>query len=62
MALKPSDRWVISLCSEHHIEQHRIGEAEFERRHGICLVELAAEFARQSPHRDRLAAFKKPNL
>jgi hypothetical protein len=56
MALKPSDRWVISLCLHHHVEQHQIGEAEFERRYEVCLVELAAEFARQSPHRKRLKA------
>lgn len=54
MALKPSDRWVISLCPDHHVEQHRIGEAEFERRHGICLVELAEEFTKRSPHWKRL--------
>ena len=50
VALKPSDRWVISLCSFHHAEQHRIGERSFERRHGLDLVELAREFARCSPH------------
>lgn len=53
-ALKPSDRWVISLCWEHHKEQHSIGEAEFERRHGIDLSELAQEFARRSPYRRKL--------
>jgi hypothetical protein len=50
MALKPSDRWAISLCSAHHAEQHRIGEAEFERRYGLDLVAIAGEFARRSPH------------
>ena len=55
MAVKPSDRWVISLCSHHHFEQHRIGEEAFETRYGISLVELAAEFAVRSPHRQRLA-------
>ncbi|WP_343039923.1 putative HNHc nuclease [Sphingomonas piscis] len=49
-ALKPSDRWVISLCPDHHMEQHRIGEPAFERKHGICMAELAEEFARRSPH------------
>ena len=51
MALKPSDRWVINLCSFHHAEQHRLGECLFEKRYGIELVELAEEFARRSPYR-----------
>jgi hypothetical protein len=51
MALKPSDKWVISLCPDHHREQHQIGEPEFERRYGICLADLASEFSRRSPHR-----------
>ncbi len=49
--LKPSDKWSISLCCAHHAEQHRIGEAAFERRYHIDLLELAGEFARRSPHR-----------
>lgn len=52
--LKPSDRWVISLCSEHHREQHRIGEAAFEHRYSIDLYELALEFTRRSPHVGKL--------
>ena len=50
VALKPSDKWVISLCSYHHAEQHRIGELSFERRYQLDLAELAREFARRSPH------------
>ena len=50
IALKPSDRWCISLCSFHHAEQHRIGERRFEQKHGLCLAELAELFARRSPH------------
>ncbi|MFC4294009.1 putative HNHc nuclease [Novosphingobium tardum] len=53
--LKPSDRWTLSLCREHHGEQHRIGERAFERRHGLDLKALAAEFARRSPHWRALA-------
>jgi hypothetical protein len=53
--LKPSDRWCISLCSHHHAEQHRIGELRFEKRHGICLADLAELFAQRSPHRRALA-------
>ena len=52
--LKPSDRWVISLCRDHHIEQHQIGEAAFERRYAIDMRALAEEFAGRSPHRGRL--------
>ena len=48
--LKPSDRWAISLCRDHHREQHRIGEKAFEKRYTIDLYELALEFARRSPH------------
>ena len=56
MALKPSDRWVISLCRHHHMEQHRIGETRFAERYGVELVELALEFARCSPHALKLRA------
>ena len=56
MSLKPSDRWTLSLCREHHAEQHRIGEGAFEERYGLDLVSLAQEFARRSPHWRALAA------
>ena len=49
VALKPSDRWVISLCRDHHAEQHRIGESAFAERYELDLLELAREFARRSP-------------
>jgi hypothetical protein len=49
--LKPSDRWTLSLCRGHHAEQHRIGEAEFEKRYTLDLKELASQFAQRSPHR-----------
>jgi hypothetical protein len=52
--LKPSDRWTISLCRDHHIEQHRIGEAAFEKRYAIDMRALAEGFARRSPHRANL--------
>lgn len=50
IALKPSDKWTISLCHQHHAEQHQIGEAAFEKRHGIDIVQIAEHFARLSPH------------
>ena len=52
--LKPSDRWTISLCRRHHLEQHQIGEAAFEKRYNIDLRVVAEEFAKRSPHRQRL--------
>ncbi len=54
VGLKPSDRWIISLCADHHAEQHLVGEREFERRYGLELLALAEEFARRSPHRAEL--------
>ncbi len=54
VSLKPSDRWSISLCRDHHIEQHQVGELAFEQRYGIDLRELADLFARRSPHRQKL--------
>ena len=53
--LKPSDRWTISLCRQHHLEQHQIGEAAFEKRYGIDMRALAVEFARRSPQWQRLS-------
>lgn len=52
--LKPTDDWTISLCHEHHSEQHRIGEPEFEKVHGISMKLLARLFASKSPHRSKL--------
>jgi len=49
MGIKPGDDWVISLCSYHHQRQHMIGEAAFERSHGIDMKALAREFAAKSP-------------
>lgn len=50
MGMKPSDRWAISLCRNHHAEQHRIGERVFEGRYGLDLIRIAEVFARRSPH------------
>jgi hypothetical protein len=54
VGVKPSDAWTISLCRDHHAEQHQIGERAFEQRHSIDMKALAAEFARKSPHRAKL--------
>jgi hypothetical protein len=53
--MKPSDRWTISLCAFHHRQQHDIGEIAFEDKYSICLSELAKEFARRSPHWQKLS-------
>lgn len=52
--LKPSDRWVVSLCTSHHMEQHRLGELKFEKKYGLDLIELAESFASRSPQRFKL--------
>ena len=53
--LKPSDRYIVSLCREHHEEQHQIGELAFEARYKLDLLSTAEEFARLSPHKASLA-------
>jgi hypothetical protein len=55
MGMKPSDRYVISLCLFHHREQHRIGEPRFQAKYAIDMLELAEAFARRSPHWRKLA-------
>ena len=44
MALKPSDRWSISLCSGRHAEQHCLGEKRFEIKYDLDGHSLATEF------------------
>lgn len=51
LSVKPSDRWTVSLCRDHHREQHRVGERQFQKNYGIDLYDLACEFARRSPYR-----------
>ncbi len=62
MGMKPSDDRAISLCSEHHRQQHNIGEMEFQRRHGIDMLKLAREFAAASPAWKRYLAKKAQGL
>lgn len=54
MGMKSGDYWVISLCATHHSEQHNIGEALFEKKHGIDMKSLAREFVKRSPKRREL--------
>lgn len=55
VGMKPSDRWCISLCRDHHRIQHEIGEAAFQTTYGVDMKALAIEFAAKSPHRGKLA-------
>lgn len=59
------DETGVSLCREHHTEQHAIGIETFQRRYGIDLWDLAAAFVRASPDRAmkeaiRLAEAQEP--
>lgn len=51
--LKPHDKWCISLCAEHHREQHAIGEASFAAKYHVDLIARARAFQRASPHRQK---------
>ena len=54
-SIKPSDIWVVSLCSFHHGEAHAIGHDTFEAKYKVNLYRLAEDFARTSPHRKKWA-------
>lgn len=53
LGVKPSDTYTIPLCSDHHAEQHRIGEAAFCKRYAIDMIAIANGLARISPHRTK---------
>lgn len=38
-------RDIVPLCHAHHAEQHQIGIASFEERHGLDLAQLAEQVA-----------------
>lgn len=55
MGLKPSDRWVLSLCHRCHSgEQHQKGERSFWERRDVDPKALCEEFARRSPYWGKL--------
>ena len=56
---KPDDWNTISLCRDHHADQHRIGEQSFERRHGIDMRELADKFCEKSPRAQQIRGEKR---
>jgi len=49
MGMKPGDNWTIPLCSDHHREQHQIGEASFQERYQIESIPTAEKFWTNSP-------------
>ncbi len=59
MGRKPSDWYTLSLCREHHAEQHLVGEQTFARVRGISLYDLAAEFAAKSPKASEIRAIQR---
>jgi hypothetical protein len=56
---KPDDWNTISLCRECHAEQHRLGERTYERKYGIDLAQIAAEFAKASPKRHEIEQIRR---
>ena len=46
--IKPSDKFTVSLCTDCHATQHRVGEPTFWARAKVDPLQLAAEFARRS--------------
>ena len=58
MSQKPHDVFGVSLCRTHHDKQHSLGVDAFDRKYGIDLWALAAEFARHSPDREMRVSLK----
>lgn len=57
---RPDDHRAVSLCRDHHAEQHRLGEETFWRTVAMRDVEaLIIEFCRASPKRLEIEAVKK---
>ena len=54
----PHDAFGVSLCRVHHDEQHRIGVDAFDKKYGVDLWGIAAEFARRSPDWEMRASLK----
>lgn len=54
LSLKPSDCFVIPLCSEAHREQHQIGEQAFESKYQIKMRAIADRLWSISSHRKKL--------
>jgi hypothetical protein len=48
-SMKPSDCFCVPLCSDHHREQHSIGEASFAAKYRLNLLAFASTLWRTSP-------------
>ena len=55
---RPHDIFGVSLCRVHHDEQHQLGADAFNKKYGIDLWALAAEFARRSPDWEMRASLR----
>jgi hypothetical protein len=47
--MKPSDRWAVPLCPEHHSQGHLIGWQTFEAHYRLDLAGIARLLAQTSP-------------
>jgi hypothetical protein len=56
---KPDDWHTLSLCRDHHAEQHRLGEQTFAETHRVDLDQLAAEFCIFSPKAAEIRAIRR---
>lgn len=57
MGQRPDDFRTVSLCRDHHAEQHRVGEETFWKGRAVSL--LIEEFCRASPKAREIAAAKR---
>jgi hypothetical protein len=60
MGQKPDDWRGVSLCAEHHRQQHQIGEDAFWK--GIDVEALIAAFVAASPRRSQIAQAQRERL
>lgn len=56
IAAKPSDKFCLPLCPEHHREQHSVGELTFWNKYGIDPLTVAAKLYEASPHVEKMRA------
>jgi anti-sigma-K factor RskA len=54
MGQKPDDWRTVSLCRDHHAEQHKWGERTFWRRVATDAEALIAAFIKASPRRAQI--------
>jgi hypothetical protein len=48
-SIKPSPKWCVPMCNDHHREQHSIGEESFEKKYHLSLKAIASNCAALSP-------------